>query len=133
VYKTIRPWIILIVVLTVTEVAGVRYVETTPDSQFMRGVEDASLIVEACFSHGAKSALLYAPNLTQGFFDLSSGEAGAILQKLRNYRIRLAVVCVPGNVKFSSRFPEMVDEESRGGYFRIFESAPTAREWLTKI
>ncbi|MBI1876606.1 MAG: DUF4180 domain-containing protein [Acidobacteria bacterium] len=24
-------------------------------------------------------------------FDLSSGEAGAVLQKLRNYRVRLAV------------------------------------------
>lgn len=41
---------------------------------------------------GAGSALLYAPNLTAKF-DLSSREAGAILQKLRDYRIRLAVVC----------------------------------------
>ena len=46
-------------------------------------------------------------NLTPAFFDLSSGEAGAILQKLRNYGIRLAVVCPPGRVLMSSRFGEM--------------------------
>jgi len=61
---------------------------------------------------------------------LSSGEAGAILQKLRDYRIRLAVVCAPGSVRFSSRFGEMVAEESRGNYFRVFESREAAREWL---
>ena len=50
----------------------------------MRGVEDAGLVVEARFSGGVDRALLYAQNLTE-----------AILQKLRNYRIRVAVVC-PG-------------------------------------
>jgi hypothetical protein len=87
-------------------------------------------VVEACFSGGVSSALLYAPNLTEGFFDLSSGEAGAVLQKLRNYRIRLAVVCVPGSVRFSRRFHELVAEESGGEHFRVFESAQMARQWL---
>jgi hypothetical protein len=40
------------------------------------------------YSHRAGSALLYSPNLTERFFGLSSGEAGAILEKLRNYRLR---------------------------------------------
>ena len=96
----------------------------------MRTVEDAGLVVEACFSNGVKSALLYAPNLTGKFFDLSSGEAGAILQKLRNYRISIAVVCAPDSVQFSSRFGEMVAEESRGDHFRVFESAQAARDWI---
>ena len=98
----------------------------------MRTTEDATLLIEGCISHRAKAALLYAPNLTEKFFDLSSGEAGAILQKLRNYRIRLAIVCAPGSVWFSSRFGEMVAEESRVGYFQVCESAPAAREWLSK-
>src|SRR6266852_8669045 len=72
--------------LAVSEEAGVRFVEGPPDLPLMRSTEDATLLVEACFSHRAKAALLYPPNLTQNFFDLSSGEAGAILQKLRNYR-----------------------------------------------
>jgi len=118
--------------LTIGEEAGVRFVEGPPGMPLMRTIEDAALLVEACFSNRATSALIYAPNLTDRFFDLSSGEAGAILQKLRNYRIRLAVVCAPNSVRFSSRFGEMVAEESRTGYFKIFESVQTAREWLSK-
>jgi hypothetical protein len=118
--------------LTVAEEAGVRLLEGPPDLPLMRSTEDAVQLVEACFSNRVSAALLYAPNLTEKFFDLSSGEAGAILQKLRNYRIRLAVVCPPGSVRFSSRFGEMAAEESRTGYFQVFESAVAAREWLSK-
>ena len=98
----------------------------------MSTIKDASLVVEACFSNRVKSALLYASNLTGGFFDLSSGEAGAILQKLRTYKIRIAVVYAPERVRFSSRFGEMVAEESRGHHFRLFESVQAAREWLSR-
>jgi hypothetical protein len=98
----------------------------------MRSVEDASLILEACFSNRASAALLYAPNMTANFFDLSSGEAGAILQKLRNYRKRLAVVCTPGSVRFSTMFPEMAAEEGRKKQFGVFESVEAARKWLTE-
>jgi hypothetical protein len=118
--------------LTVSEEAGVRFLKGPPDQPLLRSTEDATLLVEACFSHRAKAVLLYAPNLTQTFFDLSSGDAAAILQKLRNYRIRLAVVCPPGSVRFSSRFGEMAAEESRTGYFRVFDSDRAAREWLSK-
>ena len=118
--------------LTTSEQAGVRFLEGPPDRPLLRSTEDATLLVEACFSMRAKAALLYTPNLTQKFFDLSSGEAGAILQKLRNYRIRLAAVCPPGSVRFSSRFGEMAAEESRTGYFEVFEDAGAAREWLSK-
>jgi hypothetical protein len=118
--------------LAVSEQAGVRFLEGPPELPLMLRTEDATLLVEACFSHRAKAALLHAPNLTENFFDLSSGEAGAILQKLRNYRIRLAVVCTPGSVRFSSRFGEMVSEESRTGYFQVCETAQAAREWLSK-
>lgn len=96
----------------------------------MRSADDAGLVIEACYSKGVDSALLFAENLTENFFDLSSGEAGVILQKLRTYRIRIAVVYNPELVRFSSRFGEMAEEEGRTGYFRLFESEQAAREWL---
>ena len=80
-----------------------------------------------CASH---AALLYAPNLTAEFFDLSSGQAGSILQKLRNYGLRLAVICPQGTVRFSSRFGEAAAEERRGGYFAVFDTRAQALEWL---
>ena len=70
--------------------------------------------------------------LPQESLSNNSREAGAILQKLRNYRIRLAVVCDPHSVRFSSRFGEMAAEESRTGYFQVFESVQTARQWLSR-
>lgn len=116
--------------LTVVEDAGLRFVEGPADQMLMRTVEEATLVLEACFAAGVDSAVLYAPNLTPCFFDLRSGEAGAVLQKLRTYRVRLAVVCPASHVQFSSRFREMADEEKRGDYFGVFESVEAAREWL---
>jgi len=106
-----------------------RFVEGTPGEEFMRGVEDAAAVLEACMSHRVDRVLLYSENLTAGFFDLSSGEAGAILQKLRNYGVRVAIVRSPA-VRLSRRFGEMVVEEERGPYFRLFEDRDAAREWL---
>ena len=89
---------------------------------------DVDLVIEACFASGAREALLYADNLPAGFFDLSSGQAGAILQKLWQYRIRQAVV---GRFdRFSSRFGEMVAEESKGSNFGVFGTREAAREWV---
>jgi hypothetical protein len=117
-------------VFIVSEQSGVRFLEAPPDAAVLGSVNDLGSIIEACFSARSLRVLLYAPNLTANFFDLSSGEAGAILQKLRQYRIRAAVVCAPGEVRFSTRFPELMAEEKSIGMFGIFESAEAAREWL---
>ena len=117
--------------LTASETA--RFVEGRPSGSLMRHAGDATLVIEACYSAGVTAALLYSQNLTDGFFDLSTREAGEILQKLRTYRIRIAVVCVPGTVRVSTMFNEMAAEESRAGYFRLFESADAARDWLNSL
>jgi hypothetical protein len=111
---------------------GVRVIEGRPDGQGIAKADEAALLVEACLSARVEAALLYPKNLTAGFFDLSSGEAGAILQKLRTYGIRLAVVCEPGSVRFSSRFGEVLAEERRGRYFSVFETRESALEWLAR-
>jgi Domain of unknown function (DUF4180) len=116
--------------LSMTEEGGVRIVEGEPGRSFMSRIDDADRVLEACFSSGVRCALLYARNLTDGFFDLSSGEAGAVLQKLRNYGVRLAVVCPAGSVQFSSRFGEMIAEERLRQHFAVFETREAARNWL---
>jgi hypothetical protein len=52
-----------------------------------------------------------------------------ILQKLRNYHIRLAVLHSP-TLQLSSRFGEMLEDESRKPYFRLFDKRSSALEWL---
>ena len=113
-----------------TEHNGARFIEAEAGVRLLHTVDDVSGIIEVCFSLGALSALVRAENLTEKFFDLSSREAGGILGRLRNYRIRLAVVCIPGAVAFSTRFHEMAREESASGYFQLVDSAEAGREWL---
>jgi hypothetical protein len=116
--------------LAVVRERDVTLVEGQPDASLLSRADDANIIIEACLSADTDAALLYPRNLTESFFDLSSGHAGEILQKLRNYRVRLAVVCPPGGVQLSSHFPDMLAEERRGRYFNIFETRAEAVQWL---
>jgi uncharacterized protein DUF4180 len=105
--------------------AGAAIVEGDAGEPLIRRTDDAARLLEACFSAKTTSALLYPANVTPRFFDLSSGEAGLVLDKLRRFRIRLAVVCAPGSVAFSSRFAEL-----RADDLRIFETRDAALAWL---
>jgi hypothetical protein len=106
------------------------YLEGSPGVRLLHTADSASDLISACFEHGVHQVLLHAENLTERFFDLSSGEAGAILQKLRNYHIKLAVLLPGGGSPQSTMFREMVAEELRGNDFRLFESKASAQEWL---
>jgi hypothetical protein len=119
--------------LRLVEEDGVIVVEGPPDQPLLSSVDDATRVIEACFSGGVNTALLYGDNLPHGFFDLSSGKAGEVMQKLRNYGVRLAVVCPPGRVKLSRRFGEMLREERRGRDFGVFETRQSARQWLGQV
>jgi len=116
--------------LRLVEEGGLKAMEGTPGEPLMADVGDADLVLEACFSNQVWTALLFAENLTPDFFDLSSGHAGAVLQRLRNYGVRLAVVCPPDAVRFSTRFEEMVAEERRGRYFGLFDTRDAAWAWI---
>jgi hypothetical protein len=119
--------------LSIVDEGGLRVVEGVPHRSFLSRVDDVDRVIEECFSANVPFALLYAENLTDRFFDLSSGEAGAMLQKLRNYGVRLAVVCPAGSAQFSSRIGEMVAEERLRQHFGVFDTRYAAREWLARL
>ena len=103
-----------------------------PNQSRMRHADDAATVLQECLDRrGDRCVTLYCENLPDRFFDLSSGEAGAILQKFRNYNIRLAVVC-SSSMQLSRRFGEMVEEDCRGRNFGLFETRDSARQWLTR-
>lgn len=111
--------------LTVIEQEGTHIIEGAPGEPIMRVPQDAGLVLEACFSAGSRSVLLYSENVTPGFFDLSSGEAGEVLEKLRPFQVRLALVCRPGTVRFSTRFAEIFSDD-----LQAFASREEACSWL---
>jgi hypothetical protein len=112
------------------DVDGIGVMEGVPDSPFMKSAAEINDVIGACFSTRSNRVLLYSSNIPTAFFDLSSGEAGTVLQKLRNYRIRLAIVIDSNRPAFSSRFGEMVNEEKKGRDFGIFDARDAAFEWL---
>ena len=110
---------------------GVRFIEGVAGEGWLREPHDASLVVEACFSAATRSAVLYGSNLTPKFFDVSSGDAAELLQKLRSYHVRLAVVREQGAPAPSRRFHELLEAERRDGHFNVFEERQPAVGWLT--
>lgn len=104
--------------------------EGMPATSLLESAEDVIDVLGTCFEHNAHAVLLYGENLTEHFFDLSSGEAGAILQKFRSYHIKLAVVASPTGVQQSPMFREMLIEESKGDDFRVFSDRVAAEAWL---
>ena len=104
--------------------------EGPPGERLLNSPGDVVDIIGSCFEHEARAVLFYAENLTEHFFDLSSGEAGTILQKLRNYHIRLAVVMPQNGLHQSERFRELAAEENKGDDFRLFDDRASAEAWL---
>ena len=119
--------------LSIVDEDGLIAMEGVPGAPVLVTVADANRVIEACLSARTRAVLMHPANMTPAFFDLSSGDAGAILQKLRNYGVRLAIVCPPGQTTFSSRFGEMAAEEARGPYFRVCDTRAEARTWLAKV
>jgi hypothetical protein len=109
---------------------GLTLVEGTPARAYLRTAQEATRVLEACVSAGTTAALLYSSNLPPRFFDVSSLEAGEVLQKLRACGVRLAVVREPGAYMASRRFHELLAAERRERFFDVFESRGAALEWL---
>ena len=109
---------------------GHTLIEGVPATPLLQAPEDVVALIGVCFEQAARALLLYPDNLTPRFFDLSSGEAGEILQKFRNYHIRVAVVEAPGGAPHSPSFQALMREENRGDDFRIFATRDAALAWL---
>ena len=116
--------------LTLVDEGGVAAIEGPPGRPVLATAAAVDRLLEACFAAQCDAALLYAENLPPAFFDLSSGDAGVVLQKLRNYGVRLAVVRNDGTDGTSARFGELAAEERMRSDFGVFASRTEARAWL---
>ena len=95
----------------------------------LSGPRDPAALVAQCIESGSRSLLLDEHALAPEFFDLSTGFAGELLQKLATYRIRLAAV-VPDPSAHSMRFQEFAREANGGRQVGFFRSRQSAIDWL---
>lgn len=108
---------------------GKRLLEGPAGAPLLKDAGGANLLIEACYEEDTTLVLLYAENLPSQFFDLSSGVAGAVLQKLVIYHIRLAVIRKAA-LQMSSRFTEMLSDQGPWGNFKLFDNHADALNWL---
>lgn len=93
-----------------------------------RPVDPVAALV-ACIEQGSRTLLLERDALPASFFDLSSGVAGELAQKLVNYGVRMAAV-VPDLAAHSPRFREFVREANTGSQFHFYATREEAIDWL---
>jgi hypothetical protein len=91
---------------TRTAIVAKAHIETVQDA--MDVIADLWATFGDC-----RSVILRAQDIADGFFDLSTGLAGEILQKYTNYRMRVAIV---GDFsKYPSKtLPDFIRECNRG-------------------
>ncbi len=104
--------------------------EAIPDGASILAGNNVLDAIAACGENRTNRLLVHVASLPARFFDLKSGEAGEILQKLRNYRVRLALVGGLNAAAASTRFSEMMIEENRQPHFHIFAEREQAIAWL---
>ncbi len=96
----------------------------------IRNEQDALDLVAACGENETNRLMLCAENLTEDFYRLSTGLAGAVLQKFVDYFVKAAAI-LPSELAGRGRFGEMVLESNLGNQFRVFASRDEAERWLT--
>ena len=109
---------------------GILYV-VAEEGQLMIGDEqDAIDLIALCGEAGTDRLILFADNLSQEFFDLKTGLAGAVFQKFSNYRVKCAIVISPSLDR--GRFHEMLIEVNRQHAFHFFSKLEEAEEWILR-
>jgi Domain of unknown function (DUF4180) len=93
----------------------------------IQSISDVAEAISACL--GAEGIILSEGDLSQEFFDLRSGLAGELFQKLINYRLRAAIV-LPDIEAYGTRFSELAYEHSSHNMIRFARSVEEARSWL---
>jgi hypothetical protein len=93
----------------------------------IRALSDIADLLAAVF--GADGLILSEQDLGPAFFDLRSGLAGEVLQKLTNYRVKTALV-LPDPSAYGQRFSELAYEHASHNLIRFVRTEAEARAWL---
>ncbi|TDE00468.1 DUF4180 domain-containing protein [Jiangella asiatica] len=99
----------------VVQLHGVNVLTLPADGPPLRTEADALDLVGDSFYQGAELVAVPADRLSPEFFDLSTGVAGAVTQKVVNYRLRLAVVGdIAAHLERSGALRDYVRESNAG-------------------
>lgn len=106
-----------------------KYIECISMEIPLSAERDALDLISLCIENNTGSLIIHEEALSEDFFNLRTGLAGAILQKFMNYHIKAAVIIV-SEEKISGRFREMVIETNKGNDFRVYKNFDEAEKWI---
>ena len=106
------------------------FVTTLDQEECITRVQDILDIMAWGGEQGTNRILLTERNFSAAFYDLKTGLAGEILQKLSNYGCRLAIEGTFTTVR-SERFRELMREANAGSQIRFSRTREEAIAWLT--
>lgn len=106
-----------------------KYVEVACGGAPLCSERDALDLVAACGGADTGLLLIHDEALSDDFFRLRTGLAGAVLQKFSNYGIK-AVLVLTDEKRAQGKFRDLLIELNRGGGIRAFGNAADAENWL---
>lgn len=113
---------------TVVEKENGKYLYLGPEGRQLLAERDGLDLISLCAENDTTLLLIHGDRLSEDFFRLRTGVAGAILQKFAQYNIRAAVVLDTDTVR--GKFREYLSESNRGPTFRSYASIEEAEGWL---
>ena len=100
---------------SLADLAGHRALVLDPTGPLLRSEDDARDLIQETFGTDLRMAVVPVERLDPEFFELRTGVAGAFVQKLVQYRLRLVVVGdVSAQTAASDALRDWVREVNRG-------------------
>lgn len=102
------------------------------DFKIISSQDALDLLVNVRFNNSYSKIILNESQITDDFFDLSSGMANDILEKYSNYDVKLAIILDPTKRK-SEEFNEFMISCNQGSCFLFCLNLDNAISMLNKI
>jgi len=100
---------------SLADLAGHRALVLSPTGPLLRSEDDARDLIQETFGTDIRLAVVPVERLDPGFFDLRTGVAGAFVQKLVQYQLRLVVLGdISAQTAASDALGDWVREVNRG-------------------
>lgn len=115
----------------ITESGGLRVLHVAPVGDAIVSQEDTSDLIGNAWVENVEVIALPVSRLDPEFFRLASGQAGAILQKIANYQLKLAVIGdIAAQLAASGALRDFVWESNRGEHVWFFDEVAELEQKL---
>jgi len=114
---------------TLQVVEGKPFLECPAGDVLISSEREILELLSLGYGHDTHRFLFREDNFPARLYDLKTGLAGAVFQKLAVYRVRAAVVMGSLEAK-NPRFTEFMSECNKGNQLRFFTDREAAVAWL---